>query len=96
MTTIPKTELLDFLRRSEATPVAKAFLERTFQEFVLEYGWWYEPTEFPLRIAAGTPQECHKNAAGLALAGLNVGELEEVATRPLGVRLREAVYAGGA
>jgi hypothetical protein len=36
----PRSELLDFLRRSEATPAAKALLKRTFQEFVLEHGWW--------------------------------------------------------
>jgi hypothetical protein len=68
MTTASQTELLDFLGRSEATPAAKAFLKRTFQEFVLEYGWWYEPAELPMKSATGTPRECHKNAADLALA----------------------------
>jgi hypothetical protein len=38
--TSPRDELLDFLRRSHATPAAKALrLKRTLQEFVLEYGW---------------------------------------------------------
>ena len=69
MATTPKSELLHFLRRSEATPAAKAILKRTFQEFVLEYGWWYEPAELDLKIATGTPQECHKNATDLALDG---------------------------
>lgn len=68
MATTPKAELLDFLRRSEATPAAKALLKRTFQEFVLEYGWWYEPAEPDVKVATGTPQECHKNATDLALA----------------------------
>jgi hypothetical protein len=66
--TTPKDELLDFLRRSEATPSAKAILKRTFQEFVLEHGWWYEPAELDRRFATGTSQECHKNATDLALA----------------------------
>ena len=35
--TIPRSELLDFLRNSKPTPAAKALLKRTFQEFVLEY-----------------------------------------------------------
>lgn len=64
----PRSELLDFLRRSEATPAAKALLKRTFQEFVLQYGWWYEPPGVDVKIATGTPQECHKNAVDLALA----------------------------
>jgi hypothetical protein len=68
MATTPKAELLDFLRRSEATFAAKSILRRTFQEFVLEYGWWYEPPEADLNFATGTPQECHKNAADLVLA----------------------------
>jgi hypothetical protein len=64
----PRSELLDFLRRSETTPAARALLKRTFQDFVLEHGWWYEPAKLPLKLATGTPQECHKNAIDLALA----------------------------
>lgn len=64
----PQDELLVFLRRSEPTPAAKAILKRTFQEFVLEFGWWYEPADPPKELATGTPQECHKNSADLALA----------------------------
>jgi len=63
-----KDELLDFLRHSEAMPAAKALLKRTFQEFVLEYGWWYEPAELDVKFATGTPQQCHQNATDLALA----------------------------
>jgi hypothetical protein len=71
--------LLEFLRRSAATPAAKAILKRTFQEFVLEYGWWYEPSELDLNIATGTPQECHKNATDLALADDSLIYCEEYA-----------------
>jgi hypothetical protein len=67
--TSPKDQLLDFLRRSEATPAAKAMLlKRTLQEFVLEYGWWYEPTGLEPAFPVGEPQQCHKNAADLTLA----------------------------
>ena len=66
--TTPKDELLAFLQSSEATPAAKAQLKRTFQEFVLEYGWWYEPAEPDVKFAAGTPQQCHTNATDLVLA----------------------------
>jgi hypothetical protein len=66
--TSPRNELLGFLRHSEATPAAKALLlKRTFQEFVLEYGWWYEPVELDEKFPTGTPQQCHKNAADLIL-----------------------------
>jgi hypothetical protein len=62
----PKDELLDFLQNSEATAAAKALLlKRTFQQFVLEYGWWYEPIELDPKLPIGTPQQCHKNAADL-------------------------------
>ena len=64
-----KEGLLDFLRHSEATPAAKALLlKRTLQEFVLEYGWWYEPIEIEGTFSTGTPRQCHKNAADLILA----------------------------
>lgn len=65
----PRDDLLDYLRRSEATPAAKAMkLKRTFQEFVLEYGWFFEPTELEATLPVGEPQQCHKNAADLTLA----------------------------
>ncbi len=61
-----QSELLGFLSQSEPTPAAKAaLLRRTIQQFVLEYGWWYEPVEVPPHIVAGVPNQCHKNAADL-------------------------------
>lgn len=66
--TTPKDELFAFLHRNTATPAAKALLKRTLQEFVLEYGWWYEPADIEKRFATGTPQQCHKNATDLTLA----------------------------
>lgn len=68
MTTAYQSELLEFLRHSEPTPAAKAFLKRTFQEFVVEYGWWYEPVGIPSETSFGTPRQCHKNAVNLMLA----------------------------
>jgi len=62
-----QARLLDFLLQSEAQPTAKAILKRTLQEFVLEYGWWYEPGALPGKISRGTPQECHKNATLLTV-----------------------------
>jgi len=73
MNSAHQNELLAFHQRSEPTPAAKAFLKRTFQEFVLEYGWcgcWYESAELPKRFALGTSQECHKNATDLMLAAM--------------------------
>ena len=67
MAGVPQSRLLDFLRRSEPLPSTKAVLKRTIQEFVLEYGWWYEPSVPPGWVAPGTPQECYKNAAFLTV-----------------------------
>lgn len=59
--------LLNYLRSSPATPAAKALLNRTSQEFVLEHGWWYKPVELPKPIAIGIPAQCHTNAVDLNL-----------------------------
>jgi hypothetical protein len=66
--TLNRTTLLNFLRNSEAMPAAMAFLKHTFQEFVLDHGWWYEPGELPKHLATGAPQECCKNATDLTVA----------------------------
>ena len=58
--------LLEFLHRTNTTN-AKHLLKRSFQDFILEYGWWYEPVAVPNGIASGTQQECFTNAAELAL-----------------------------
>jgi hypothetical protein len=65
MTTPAKSELLDFLRSSQLKVAAKAPLKRTLQQFVLDYGWWYEPAEFATKMATGTPNQCHTNAVAL-------------------------------
>jgi len=67
MSTSNQIELLDFLQGSDSTPAAKGLLKRTAQQFILDYGWWYEPVELPREIAPGTAQQCHKNATDLAL-----------------------------
>lgn len=64
-----QTNLLNDLMSHEATPAARAILKRTIQQFVFEYGWWYEPVEVPKDIAAGQLHHCHKNAAVLADEG---------------------------
>ena len=64
---VPQARLLAFLRQNMPTPGAKAVFKRTLQEFVLEYGWWYEPSVLPGEIDRGTPQECFKNATFLTV-----------------------------
>src|SRR4051812_43696875 len=64
---VPQARLLAFLRRSIPTPGAKVVFKRTLQEFVLQYGWWYEPSVLPEQIARGTPQQCYKNATFLTI-----------------------------
>lgn len=65
--TVPQARLLDFLRRSIPMPGAKVAFKRTLHEFVLQYGWFYEPSVLPPQIARGTPQECYSNAAFLTV-----------------------------
>ena len=67
MASTPQARLLAFLRQRAPTPGAKVMFKRALQEFVLEYGWWYAPSELPRQIARGTPQECFKNAAYLTI-----------------------------
>jgi hypothetical protein len=45
--------VLEFLRNSQPTPAAKALLKRTMQQFVWDYGWWYEPGELPKHVPLG-------------------------------------------
>jgi hypothetical protein len=66
MASIAQTRLLGYLQQTETQPGGEAGFKRTLREFVLEYGWWYEPGEVTGRIARGTPQECYKNATLLA------------------------------
>lgn len=67
MTPEQKT-LLDYLTNSEPTIAAKALLKRTMQQFVLDYGWWYEPAKVPDHLPQGKLQQCHKNATDLVMA----------------------------
>ena len=57
--------LLDALRAGNARrhPAWK----RTRYEFILEYGWWYEPSPLPEGIEANPPGQCFMNAFNLAL-----------------------------
>lgn len=54
--------IYDQLLNEEPIPSAKVKFKRTFGQFVIEYGWWYQPASLPHGIEIGTPQQCHKNA----------------------------------
>jgi hypothetical protein len=64
---IAQARLLAFLRRNIPMAAGQTVFKRTLQEFVLQYGWWYEPSALPGPIARGTPQECFKNATFLTV-----------------------------
>ncbi len=59
-------DFLQYLISSEPTERAKALLKRTFEQFVVDHGWWYEPAPLPPDVAFGSERECHGNAAKLA------------------------------
>jgi hypothetical protein len=96
MTTKPQAELLDFLRHTERTAAAKAFLKRSSQAFVLEYGWWYEPADLPEKIVAGAPRECFNNATDLIFhdAGLVYCEGYAIFTSGIGPTIHACVTDG--
>ena len=60
-------QLHDQLVSEVPTPAAKGRYERTFGQFILDYGWWYEPAPLPDGVEVGTPQQCHTNAHELAM-----------------------------
>ena len=57
--------LLDRLRAGN--PRKHPGWKRTRYEFILEYGWWYEPSLLPKGVKGASPGECFKNAFDLAL-----------------------------
>ena len=57
--------LLDLLRAGN--PRRDPSWKRNKYEFVLEYGWWYEPSKRPKGLKLGPPSRCFKNAFCLAL-----------------------------
>ena len=59
-------ELYDMLLNFPRTEAARRVQKRSPMEFVLQYGWWYEPCQVPEDIEQGTEQECYKNAQLLA------------------------------
>lgn len=48
--------------------IKRGNVRRTINQFVLEFGWWYNPVTLPKRVAMGTQNECVKNAFDLCLA----------------------------
>ena len=65
MITDAQNILLNHLRSIKATPAAKLLLKCTCQQFVLDYGWWYEAIKPPKQIVLGTSKQCHTNAVNL-------------------------------
>ena len=65
--TAVRMEVRRFLSEVKSTVETKRLLKRTLQEFVIEYGWWYEPVKVPNGIVMGTPTRCFKNSFDLIL-----------------------------
>jgi hypothetical protein len=63
--TSSEAKLLSSLCGCVIPSAAKAVLKRSIREFVLQYGWSYQPIELPKQIALAMPQECHVNALDL-------------------------------
>ena len=63
---LERAAMLEFLRKTQAPPNARPVLKRSFLDFILEYGRWYEPSVVPTGFATGTRKQCFRNAADLA------------------------------
>ena len=64
-------------------------------QFVLEYGWWYEPLPLPKGIRRGRPSACFKNAFNLALDDESLTYCEGFALIPGGKLLHHAWATDG-
>ncbi len=60
-------QLYGHLFITEPTQAAKERFIRNCEQFVLDYGWWYDPAPSPDGIKIGTPRQCHKNAHDVAM-----------------------------
>ena len=56
--------LVDLLRAGN--PRRHPGWQRTRYEFILEYGWWYDPSPLPEGVESAPPGECFKHAFDLA------------------------------
>ncbi|HDZ36949.1 MAG TPA: hypothetical protein ENH62_01455 [Marinobacter sp.] len=57
---------------------------RTRYEFIVEYGWWYEPAPRPKGIRLGRKRQCFKNAFNLALDNASLTYCEGFVRDPSG------------
>jgi len=55
-------KLYEQLLNAQPTSAAKARFLRSMEQFVLDYGWWYDPSPLPDGIERGPAQQCYKNA----------------------------------
>lgn len=83
------------LRRDGATKGTGEFLNRTKCEFVLEYGYWYDPIPSPDAMAMGKPNECFKNAFDLAMDSTDFIYCEGFALYEGGLRVHHAWVTDG-
>lgn len=73
----------------------KGYLKRTSCQFVLDYGWFYEPGPFPQEVERGVEGECYNNAFRLALQDKSLVYVEGFATGKSGLRIHHAWVTDG-
>jgi hypothetical protein len=81
--------LLRQLRTKDSTN-AKNILQRTSCQFVLEYGWFYEPAPVQEGVEMASEGECYNNALILALTDPSLIYVEGFAASEGGVRIHHA------
>ncbi|QDT91731.1 hypothetical protein [Gimesia algae] len=55
-------QLYEQLLNGEPISSATSRFTRTMEQFVIDYGWWYDPSPLPDGFESGKAQQCHKNA----------------------------------
>jgi hypothetical protein len=86
--------LLRQLRIKDSTN-AKNILKRTSCQFVLEYGWFYEPASVPKAVKMASEGECYNNALILALTDPSLIYVEGFTASEGGVRIHHAWVTDG-
>jgi hypothetical protein len=86
--------MLHQLRAGGGRP-GNGVLRRSSCQFLLDYGWWYEPVSLPKDVAKGNPNECYQNALLLALERDELVYVEGFAAGPGGLRIHHAWVTDG-
>jgi hypothetical protein len=68
LTTAEEALFRDLKAHAAHRSTGNGYLKCSRLQFILDFGWWYEPAPLPEGISRAAPNECYKNALELAEA----------------------------